>query len=205
MDFITRQELVRRARSRGMVLQGDAAHPEYLSFDQGNARCYWSTGFENPDRFGELRRWWRAVIDSVGLRWPLYVTEVHKSIVQCSDPAAAALLQAMNLPDDESLVAVVPESQRAVAPVLLSAVVESVENAGLEAMVFSAEFDRFLMIDHHDCVWAFFPNEREKAAAVSAMERSGFSLPLDPPDWTFKFGPDGTPIENANDSPKREQ
>lgn len=202
MDFITRQEFVRRARSSGMVLQGDAEHPEYLSFDQGSSRCYWSTAFGNLDRFSELRRWWRAVFDSVGLRWPLYVTEVHKSIVRCSDPATVALLEAMNLPDDDSLVAVVSESERTVAPAILSAVVESIENAGLEAMVFSAGFDRFLMIDHHDCVWAFFSNDREKAAAVSAMARSGFSLPLAPPDWTFKFGPDGTPIESADDSSK---
>jgi hypothetical protein len=204
VDFMTRQELVRLARFRGMVLEGDAEHPEYLALSSGEARCYWSTSFETQDRFSELCRLWRTMFDSVGLQWPLYATEIHRSIVSCSDPVAAAALGAMDLPEDESFVAIITEADRPAADMLLSAVVEAVERENLNALVFSAAFDRFMMIDHHYCIFSFFANEREKARAVAAMSRAGFALPKEPPDCTFKFGPDGAPIENTGDSLEQE-
>jgi len=46
--------------------------------------------------------------------------------------------------------------------------------------------DMFLMVDHHDVVWAEFATAVRCHQYVDALAKEGIVLPTEPPDWTFK-------------------
>lgn len=199
MHQITDTEFLAKAASHGLRVNAKYAHnwPRDLSFEQPTEHSvYWIA----PSDPIELRRFLGVLLQLLGdgktlFLWPKCVP-LKDVLLNEEIDAITELANATPILSTLGAV-VVDQGERDALLNILLPLVQHGWSWPTDVYLVPESFDACVMVDHHEAAHVGFPTAELCAAFVAKMAAHGFPLPEEPPDWTFKSNPDGSPRENG--------
>lgn len=190
MKTITRNALLQLAAERGITLNPRYPHSEYLFFqDNPGEFRYW----EYPKEAARVPHFINAVVKTMGGEQRHWLYPVRGSWSLGADAEAwpqyriwKTLLRSMGVADDfVGAVAVDPEERDLLLAFLfLQTLLGS--SVYIDSYLIPDTGNGLLFFEHHEVVHLHFRNPERLRASVDLMEAEGYSLPIEPPDETFK-------------------
>lgn len=164
-----------------------AAHwPRNLSFQLSTAdRRFWTLP-ENP---GGKEALLDSMLGALEPRAEIYLWQKEPGGLEELKPDSVLIRHVLAevgpaFSSDDALVFRSPERDRLLGLLLCAAIYGW--SWPHDMYVVSDQRDAILMLDHHECVWAEFPNAERRERFIERMHAAGFELPRDYPDSTFK-------------------
>lgn len=190
MQTISRSAFLQWAAERG--ISSDPRYPRFESLifndDPGDFR-YW----EYPQAASEAPHFINAMVKAMGVdqRYWLYPGRGCWSLGHDADSWPQSkiwktLLQSIGVPDGFIGAVCVEPEERDVFFALLFLQVMLGPSVHIDMLVVPEAGDALLFFEHHKVVHMRFLNPARLRGVISAMEGAGYSLPLEPPDGTFK-------------------